>query len=434
MNTLYPRGATNANWFSLFNAISFQITLGSPMILYAKSLGASATVLGIIASLTPLLTVCQIPAMRFIPQFGYRRFIIMGWGSRTLLIFVIAAVPLLSFLNNMGKVALLLFLLFGYNLLRGLASGAWLPWITDLIPEPVRGRFLSRDQLFLHLGCLGAMILAAGVLQGETRAWQFSVIFLISALTGGVSLLFLQRIPDIDAPESVVRSNTRVPWKEIVTYPPFLKLSIFNVLYMISLGSLSVFSVAFLKAHGGFDESTILAFTGLAFVAAVISLPIVGRILDTVGSKVVLQFALGLFSATLLVWVLIAAQVIRATVPLLAIVHLASGMAGANFGLANVRIVMNTMPPMGRSHFFAFYSVITSIGLGLTPIVWGLSLDAVGPYQAWWHGIEWNRFSMYFGALLALTLATMIFGTMLREKGPPRPAVQIPGDETGRAP
>ena len=46
-NDAFPPGLHNAFLFSSFNALSFQIVLGSPMILYAKSLDASATVLGI---------------------------------------------------------------------------------------------------------------------------------------------------------------------------------------------------------------------------------------------------------------------------------------------------------------------------------------------------------------------------------------------------
>ena len=36
----YPPGALNINGFSFFNAVSFQIVLGAPVILFAKSLGA----------------------------------------------------------------------------------------------------------------------------------------------------------------------------------------------------------------------------------------------------------------------------------------------------------------------------------------------------------------------------------------------------------
>ena len=38
----YPPGLNNAFLFGTFNALSFQIVLGSPMVLYAKTLGASA--------------------------------------------------------------------------------------------------------------------------------------------------------------------------------------------------------------------------------------------------------------------------------------------------------------------------------------------------------------------------------------------------------
>ena len=47
----FPSGLHNAFFFSAFNALSYQIILASPMILYAKSLSASATVLGIIAGM-----------------------------------------------------------------------------------------------------------------------------------------------------------------------------------------------------------------------------------------------------------------------------------------------------------------------------------------------------------------------------------------------
>ena len=61
----FPPGSLNFNGFSFFNAISFQIVLGAPVILYAKSLGATSLVLGTIAALTPLLTILQLVAARF---------------------------------------------------------------------------------------------------------------------------------------------------------------------------------------------------------------------------------------------------------------------------------------------------------------------------------------------------------------------------------
>jgi hypothetical protein len=58
----FPPGLNHAFSFAAFNALSFQIVLGSPMVLYAKNLDATATVLGIISGMMPLLVIFQIPA------------------------------------------------------------------------------------------------------------------------------------------------------------------------------------------------------------------------------------------------------------------------------------------------------------------------------------------------------------------------------------
>src|SRR6266581_7839561 len=105
----FPAGLHNAFLFSLFNALSYQIVLSSPMVLYAKSLQASATVLGIIAGMMPLLVIFQIPAASYIDRVGYKRFVYGGWGVRVMFIFLMALVPLTSaFLNNVSRLALIL--------------------------------------------------------------------------------------------------------------------------------------------------------------------------------------------------------------------------------------------------------------------------------------------------------------------------------------
>lgn len=136
----FPAGVSNAFVFAIFNALSFQIILSSPMVLYAKSLEASATVLGIISGMMPLLVIFQIPAAGHVEHIGYKRFVYAGWGLRVMFIFTMALVPLTNaFLDNASKLALLMFLLFGFNLSRGISSAAWLPWITVLIPAGIPG-------------------------------------------------------------------------------------------------------------------------------------------------------------------------------------------------------------------------------------------------------------------------------------------------------
>ena len=411
----YPKGSFNVHWFGIFNAISFQIILGAPIILYAKSIGASSTVLGIIASFTPLMTVFQLPAAQFLGRYGYKQFVLMGWSMRTLFIFLITGIPLAGFLDNTTKLAVMLASLFVFNLLRGISTAAWMPWITALIPEEIRGRFLSVDQMFLTLGCLLALIASAVVMTGRVEPWEYALVFLMSAVGATMSLNFIRRIPDVAASETVRKSSELVPWGNILAYPPFRELLIFNVIFMAVIGSLGVFTIEYLREFPKFDVSVVLYLSGISFIGALVSLPFSGRLVDEAGSKPVMTGALALFSVTILGWFLVAAGVLPCSLWVIGILNFLSGVAGANFNLANVRIIMATMPEMGRNHFFALFTVITSLGLGAAPIVWGVSLDFIGTYEAVTGAFHWRRHSIYFLALFVLNIIAMTFIRRLHE-------------------
>ena len=411
----YPKGSFNIHWFGIFNAISFQIILGAPIILYAKSIGASSTVLGIIASFTPQMTVFQLPAAQFLGRYGYKQFVLMGWSMRTLFIFLITGIPLAGFLDNTTKLAVMLASLFVFNLLRGISTAAWMPWITALIPEEIRGRFLSVDQMFLTLGCLLALIASAVVMTGRVEPWEYALVFLMSAVGATMSLNFIRRIPDVAASETVRKSSELVPWGNILAYPPFRELLIFNVIFMAVIGSLGVFTIEYLREFPKFDVSVVLYLSGISFIGALVSLPFSGRLVDEAGSKPVMTGALGLFSVTILGWCLVAAGVLPCSLWVIGTLNFLSGVAGANFNLANVRIIMATMPEMGRNHFFALFTVITSLGLGAAPIVWGVSLDFIGTYEAVTGAFHWRRHSIYFLALFVLNIIAMTFIRRLHE-------------------
>ena len=51
-----------------------------------------------------------------------------------------------------NAIALMLALLFAFNLSRGISSSAWLPWITSLVPPTIRGRYVSLDAACVQQG------------------------------------------------------------------------------------------------------------------------------------------------------------------------------------------------------------------------------------------------------------------------------------------
>src|SRR5271155_4489874 len=81
--------------FDIFNTTSWSVVLGAPMLLFLQHLNATATVVAIAASLSPILNVLQIPAARFVEQVGYRRFVLSGWTTRSFLVIGMAVVAFL---------------------------------------------------------------------------------------------------------------------------------------------------------------------------------------------------------------------------------------------------------------------------------------------------------------------------------------------------
>ena len=412
----FPHGLHNAYLFSTFNAFSYQIVLSSPMVLYARSLGASATVLGIIAGMMPLLVIFQIPAANYIPRLGFKRFVFAGWGTRVTFIFVMALVPLTGFfLKAESRLALMLMLLFGFNLSRGISSCAWLPWMAALVPAALRGKYLARDAAVQNCASFITFLLAAACLAGDPHPWQFAILFLFSASMGAVSLAFLKRIPDVELPPEMRASQARVPWREMMGYPPFHKLLRALVGYSIAYGGMTAFTVAFLNTETAMSQGRILLVTSIAFLGGLSSLWFLGSRLDRLGSKPVLTFCFSAWVAVLAGWAALSGGVFPVKLSLVLMLQFLMGLLAALVQMANTRLAMAVIPVMGRHHFFAIYSTIGNVTLGLAPIGWGLLIDAVGAHSLRWAGLSWNRYTVFFAAAALVYSVTLALARRLHE-------------------
>jgi hypothetical protein len=364
----------------------------------------------------PLLVIFQIPAANYIPRLGFKRFVFAGWGTRVMFIFAMALVPLTGFfLKAESRLALMLMLLFGFNLSRGISSCAWLPWMTALVPAALRGKYLVRDAAVQNLASFITFLLAAACLAGDPRAWQFAILFLFSASTGAVSLAFLKRIPDAELPHEMRASQSRVPWREMLGFPPFRKLLRTLVGYSIAYGGMTAFTVAFLSAETAMSEGEILLVTSTAFLGGLSSLWFLGSRLDRLGSKPVLTFCFSAWVAVLAGWAVLSGGVFPVKLSLVLTLQFLMGLLAALTQMANTRLAMAVIPVMGRHHFFAIYSTVGNVTLGLAPIAWGLLIDAVGAHSPRWLGLSWNRYTVFFAAAALAYTITLVLARRLHE-------------------
>ena len=134
--------------------------------------------------------------------------------------------PLLSgVLNPQSQLALVIGALIGFNLVRGIASTAWFPWITGIIPEKIRGRYLAVETASNNIGSLVALLLAAWYLGSTTGNNRFAVMFAFSLVMGAVSLWFIYRVRDAAVTEENVSEKQPVSWRRFGNTPAFVNCS-----------------------------------------------------------------------------------------------------------------------------------------------------------------------------------------------------------------
>jgi MFS family permease len=415
-----PHGVGKAYAFQIFNTISFAIVLTTPMLLYFKGLGASGTVLGIVTALPALLNILQMPAARFVEQVGYRTFVLRGWSLRSLFILGMAGVAFLpAKIDPTTRMALLLFLLFAYNTSRGISVCGYLPWLTQWIPETVRGRYISRDQMCSAVANVATSLATAGYLFYGTSQHAFGALFLASFVAAGISLLFLRRIPDVPPPQRNSQAGTpmppNVPWKEMALFPPFFRLLVYNVLIFAAPAGGSVFWVPCLRDEFQLSDAQILVIGAITPAVTAASLLWLGHVVDRVGSRPVLALANVTLAIHFLSWGSLGARLLPLTWWSLLWIQSTAGLALAALNLGNQRMAMSIVPAMGRSHFLALFSVVNGLTLGVLPIAWGIALDSLGGWRHGWNHWEWNQFSALYVALVLVTLAAQVWHTRLTE-------------------
>lgn len=414
-----PPGISNAYFFQICNATSWSLILGTPMLLYLKNLGASGLIMGITVALIPLFGVLQIPAANYADRIGYKKFVVRGWTSRSIFILGIVVAALLpAAVEPRTRITLILIMLALFATARGISLCGYLPWITQVVPEPVRGTFISRDTTCMYLAITGTMLLSSAWVKLFPATRLFGGLFLLSYLAAMCSLIFLKRMPDVPT-ETGPKSRTHPPWGAMIRYPPFWRYLVYSVALNVFVAALGVLWVPYMRDHYGASGSLILSLSAYANILAAGASLLTGRLADRFGSRPLMGLSSALIILAQCLWMALAAGAITPH-PLVPYGIISFGSTGfAIFGVANTRLLMGLVPAMGRSHFFAISSVAGSLTLGIFPILWGLALDAaehgVPPGLSLGARWSWNAYSLLYASAVVGLLATQFLRHRLDE-------------------
>jgi len=399
-----PPGIENAYTFFFFNSVCFQIVLGAPMVIFANNLGASATVVGILTSMTPLFAMLQMPAVNYVSRVGYKAFVMAGWGSRTFLILVPCVLPWCSGIwPSSTRLVIFVVTLAAFTIIRGISSCAWMPWITSLLPPERRAHYMIREQSVVMAASLFIYWLSGLILGATPSPARFTAVFFISFASGIVSLWFLTRIPDTPAEELARTSSEPVPWGAICRHPPFQAVLVASAIWVCGVAGLSSYTIVFLKTAGLVADGEVIQLAALFYAGGFLGLWTLVPAVERVGSKPVCIATASLVALAISGWLSLAMGWIEPDRWWIGGLYGLTGLGSTVFTVSSTRWLMAVTPEFGRVHFFALHTAVTSALLGGVPVAWGIVIDAMGS--------RWNSpmgspasFPIFFGVSLLFLL------------------------------
>jgi hypothetical protein len=414
-----PKGVSSIYFYEFFNAASWIVVLGSPMLLYFQHLHASATVLALASALAPVFSTLQIPAAPYVEKIGYRRLVVNGWTARSLFIVAMAVVAFIpGGRAPIVNIVVMLLLMAGYNLLRGISLCGVMPWFTHIVPEARRGEFLAKDQMAASIAVIVSLAIFSWILGDRGHALSFGILYVLAACCAFVSVRFLRQVPDVPV-EKATPNPASMPWRAMFFYPPFLRFMQYNVIVNVALGASGVFWVRFFRQTLAVPDSQILLVGSLTTAVLALALYLVSGIIDRAGSRPALTLSGGLFVVHFSIWCVVAARLIPVTREIILLQCLISGLAGALFNLANVRAVIGIVPVMGRPHFLALYSVCGNLTVAIVPLLWGAVFDGLGRWDLAWGRWHWNNFTVFYLVLGLTMLVGLALLRRVHEAGQP---------------
>lgn len=209
----------------MFGSVWFTATNGAPLTRFASSLNATGFQFGLLSAMPFIASLISLPASMLIERTGKRRliFLVSLYFNRVLWI-AIALVPLWMMTQaDSARLAGGVFLLLMFLMHCGQAVGgpAWVSWMSDMVPESLRGVYFSRRRQWGLLPALPAALMVGWYLNtadASTTAVESlrlcTVIFLCATVFGIADIALYQFIPDSAPPPPA-----RVGWRDVFVEP-----------------------------------------------------------------------------------------------------------------------------------------------------------------------------------------------------------------------
>jgi hypothetical protein len=404
--------------FAFFNALAWQIGIGTPMVLFAEQLGATPFEVGLAYSFVFVLTPVQIVSTALLPRYGFKALMLGGWRTRSFFLGVPAILAVLALGGEQPwMVRALVGSVFFFCLFRSIGAASGTSWFYAILPDSVRGRYFASDQFVSAVAGVGTLLASAALFALLPVYPALLVQYAIALIGSTVSYYSLKKLPDAERPTSIsLRTVLRDTPRHLFTRSTFRAYVWLAVACAILSTPIPPFSAYYLKVGPNFSTGQIMLFEVLRYVGVMAAAWVIRRRIDATGARPFFLLALGTYTVVGGYWWCFLENGFGG-VPGIMVAYFLLGLGAATWNIANLNYLPQIISAEERTLAVSVHGAVTACIGGLSPVIWGIFLKS-GDGAA--RGINPDVFQWFFvSVVVGAIVISMFLGRLPEEKGQP---------------
>ena len=261
---------------------------------------------------------------------------------------------------------------FGLSLMASLSGVAWNSWTQEWAPERIRGRYFGARNGIVQAATVVFLVLVWRALEWHRGSLAvLQGVFLGTLAFRVASIVALHRVPLGAAAADASRPQA---WREqlatIRRSRSLVRFIVFGAVWGFAYNCLGPFYPVFMYRELGLSVAHVCLFIIVSTLAAAVTMPTWGRLLDRFGNKSVMAVAILLWQVQFFGWLLLH----RGNLWLLYGIWAWNGVAWAGFTLGLFNMLLKLIPPEAKTTAIALNTAVTSVFTAVAPILSGAAI------------------------------------------------------------
>lgn len=363
--------------FAFFNALAWQIGIGTPMVLFAEELGATPFQVGLAYSFVFVLTPLQIISTALLPRYGFKALMLGGWRTRSFFLGVPALLAVLAMQGVQSwMLGAMIWSVFFFCVFRSIGAASGTSWFYAILPERVRGRYFASDQFVSAVAGVGTLLASAALFALLPVYAALLAQYAIALIGSTISYYSLKKLPDAERPRSIsLRTVLRDTPRHLFRRSTFRSYVWLAVACAVLATPIPPFAAYYLKVGAKLSTGQIMLFEVLRYCGVMVAAWVIRRRIDVTGARPFFLLALGLYALVAIYWWFYLENGFGGIAGVFAAYFLL-GLGAATWAISNLNYLPKIVSGEERTLAVSIHGAVTAFIGGLSPVVWGLFLKA----------------------------------------------------------